>query len=94
MLPCAVRPTTPRSTPAQVNNGCTPAVMIAALGSDDFGTQTITTAALKGLAGAEGLAPGIAASLGITEEQLALMIGGFPAGPAAGAEECRKRCGI
>lgn len=78
----------------QVNMGCTPATMIAALGSDDFGVQTITTTALAGLAAAEGLSEGLAASLGISEDQLALLVGGFPAGPALGAEACRARCGL
>ncbi|KAG5190197.1 RmlC-like cupin domain-containing protein [Tribonema minus] len=81
-------------THVQVNMGCTPATMIAALGSDDFGVQTITTTALKGLAGADGLGEGLAAALGISQDQLAVLIGGFPDGPAIGAAECRQRCGL
>eukprot|EP00611_Tribonema_gayanum_P022697 TRINITY_DN460_c0_g1_i7.p4 TRINITY_DN460_c0_g1~~TRINITY_DN460_c0_g1_i7.p4 ORF type:complete len:146 (+),score=59.25 TRINITY_DN460_c0_g1_i7:752-1189(+) len=81
-------------THVQVNMGCTPATMIAALGSDDFGLQTITTTALKGLAAADGLGEGLAAALGISQDQLAVLIGGFPDGPAIGAAECRQRCGL
>eukprot|EP00611_Tribonema_gayanum_P022692 TRINITY_DN460_c0_g1_i2.p1 TRINITY_DN460_c0_g1~~TRINITY_DN460_c0_g1_i2.p1 ORF type:complete len:243 (+),score=79.88 TRINITY_DN460_c0_g1_i2:358-1086(+) len=81
-------------THVQVNMGCAPATMIAALGSDDFGVQTITSAALKGLAAAEGLGEGLAAALGIAQDQLALLVGGFPDGPAIGAAECRQRCGL
>ncbi|KAG5185187.1 cupin-like protein [Tribonema minus] len=78
----------------QVNMGCTPATMIAALGSDDFGVQTITTTAIAGLAYDENLKEGTAAAFGISQDQLIHLVEGFPGNPAAGAEECRKRCNI
>ncbi|KAG5185184.1 cupin-like protein [Tribonema minus] len=77
----------------QVNLGCTPATMIAALGSDDFGVQTIT-AVIAGLASDDRLAEGAAAALGIYSDQLAQLSAGFPTNPAAGSDACRARCGL
>lgn len=72
----------------QFNDSCKPAKLIAALNSEDFGTQTITTQALKNLPTA-----GLAAAMGISEEQLATLREGFPGNPVL-SEQCNKRCGF
>jgi Cupin len=72
----------------QFNMGCKPARLIAALSNEDFGTQTVTTTALKSMPD-----EGLAASMGITVKELTQIRSGFQANPAQ-AGECMKRCGL
>jgi oxalate decarboxylase/phosphoglucose isomerase-like protein (cupin superfamily) len=72
----------------QYNMGCKPARLLAALSSEDFGTQTVTTTALKNMPD-----EGLAASMGITVEELAEIRLGFQPNPAQAAQ-CLKRCGL
>ncbi|CAM9517181.1 unnamed protein product [Phaeothamnion confervicola] len=73
----------------ELNLGCTNATLISAFGDDDFGVQQTSTTALAGLP-----TEGLAASLGISEDDLAALIASFPTNAAKGSEECRHRCGI
>jgi oxalate decarboxylase/phosphoglucose isomerase-like protein (cupin superfamily) len=72
----------------QYNMGCKPARLIAALSSEDFGTQTVTTNALKSMPD-----EGLAASMGISVKELTQIRSGFQANPAQAAD-CMKRCGL
>eukprot|EP00953_Heterococcus_sp_UTEX-ZZ885_P020958 11719-Heterococcus_DN1.PRE.5 len=64
--------------------GCKPARLLAALSSEDFGTQTVTTTALKNMPD-----EGLAASMGITVEELADIRSGFQPNPAQAAQNVR-----
>jgi oxalate decarboxylase/phosphoglucose isomerase-like protein (cupin superfamily) len=70
----------------QYNTSCKPAKLLAALGHEDFGVQTVSTTALANLP-----SEGLAAALGITQAELTALIAKFPANPAQSAE-CVQRC--
>ena len=70
----------------QYNTSCKPARLLAALGHEDFGVQTVSTTALANLP-----TEGLAAALGITQADLTGAIAKFPANPAQSAE-CLQRC--
>ncbi|KAI8920065.1 RmlC-like cupin domain-containing protein [Powellomyces hirtus] len=70
------------------NLQCEPAVLIAANNNDDPGTLTIGSEFWMLPYGT------LEASMGISEDEIRKIRGDIPMGPAPGASECRRKCGL